>query len=81
MKVPKIGGVTLLSFVFTEEVLETSKGFWFSPNGEYLAFASFNDSEVLEMMIPDYGVPQSFDFQYPKEKKIKYPKVKSHFFF
>lgn len=48
---------------------------WFSPDGKHLAFATFNDTNVKEIVIPKYGTPGSIEDQYPSEQKIKYPKV------
>jgi len=48
---------------------------WYSPDGRHLAFASFNDTLVKNMAYFHYGLPGSLDDQYPKEVKIKYPKV------
>lgn len=60
---------------FTEEVLASASALWFSPDGRHLAFATFNDTNVKDIEIPKYGSPGNMKDQYPKEIKIKYPKV------
>ena len=49
---------------------------WFSPDGENLAFITFNDTEVNEAVIMRYGNPGDLKDQYSKEEKFRYPKVK-----
>lgn len=60
-----------------EEVFSSDTTLWFSPDGKYLAFASFNDTQVHEMLISMYGTPGSLINQYPEENVFKYPKVNS----
>ncbi|XP_058801834.1 venom dipeptidyl peptidase 4-like isoform X2 [Phymastichus coffea] len=62
-------------WVYEEEVYGTDRAMWFSTNGEHLAFATFNDSQVPELVITRYGEPGSLKDQYPKEKRFKYPKA------
>ncbi|XP_076375275.1 venom dipeptidyl peptidase 4 isoform X2 [Megalopta genalis] len=62
-------------WVYEEEVLASATAFWFSPDGSHLAFATYNDTEVRDMVIPYYGRPGVLADQYPKEVKIKYPKA------
>lgn len=57
-------------WVYEEEVLGTDAASWFSPNGEMLAYAKFNDSQVREAVYDVYG-----DGQYPTEVHLRYPKV------
>ncbi|XP_053982596.1 venom dipeptidyl peptidase 4 [Hylaeus volcanicus] len=64
-------------WVYEEEVLASAVALWFSPDGDYLAFATYNDSAVKDFTIPHYGKPGSMEDQYPKEVKIKYPKAGS----
>jgi len=52
---------------------------WYSPDGRYLAFATFNDTQVKDIAFLHYGTPGSLEDQYPTEIKIKYPKVRSYF--
>ncbi|KAH0946793.1 hypothetical protein HN011_002560 [Eciton burchellii] len=62
-------------WVYEEEVFGSATAMWYSPDGRHLAFASFNDTLVKNMAYFHYGLPGSLDDQYPKEVKIKYPKV------
>jgi dipeptidyl-peptidase-4 len=55
--------------------LATDTAMWISPTGEYLAFATFNDTQVLESVILRYGRPGDLSDQYPTEVKFRYPKV------
>lgn len=62
-------------WVYEEEVLASATAVWFSPNGQHLAFATFNDTVVKDMAYFHYGTPGSLEDQYPTEVKIKYPKA------
>ncbi|XP_012054228.1 PREDICTED: venom dipeptidyl peptidase 4 [Atta cephalotes] len=62
-------------WVYEEEVFGTATAMWFSPDGQHLAFATFNDTVVKDMAYFHYGTPGSLEDQYPTEVKIKYPKV------
>nr|CAD7400601.1 unnamed protein product [Timema cristinae] len=59
----------------SEEVFSSNKALWFSPNGEWLAFASFNDTVARVMNIPYYGPPGNLEFQYTRAIPLRYPKV------
>ncbi|CUS10774.1 unnamed protein product, partial [Tuber aestivum] len=48
---------------------------WFSPDGEYLAFLKFNETEVPTYTIPYYIARQQVTPPYPVELRIKYPKT------
>lgn len=50
----------------------TNYALWWSPNGKFLAYASFNDTEVP---VIEYSVYSEETLQYPKTIKIPYPKV------
>ncbi|XP_043501996.1 venom dipeptidyl peptidase 4 isoform X1 [Polistes fuscatus] len=62
-------------WVYEEEVLHGSSAIWFSPNGNRLAYATFDDRKVHEILYLHYGEPGSLGDQYPTEVKIKYPKA------
>ncbi|XP_014238401.1 venom dipeptidyl peptidase 4 isoform X1 [Trichogramma pretiosum] len=62
-------------WVYEEEVFGSDKTLWFAPNGEYLAFATFNDTQVPEAVILRYGNPGDLKNQYPTEDKFRYPKA------
>lgn len=61
-----------------EEVLKSDSAMQASPDGKYLLFATFNDTEVKDATYSIYGKPGELDSQYPSIMKLKYPKV--HFF-
>ncbi|KXJ68756.1 hypothetical protein RP20_CCG001851 [Aedes albopictus] len=48
---------------------------WFSADGSHLAMASFDDTDVKESSYYIYDDPHDPEFQYPKEYKVRYPKV------
>ncbi len=52
-----------------EEVLGSGGALWFSPNGNKIAIASFNDTNVEEFTYILY------EDQYEKEVALRYPKV------
>jgi dipeptidyl-peptidase-4 len=64
-------------WVYEEEELEGRSAMWFSPDGKYLAFLSFDDTAVPEITVPHYfGNSNNLYVQpYPREEKIRYPKA------
>ncbi len=60
-----INGAT--DWVYEEEFGDDNGMFW-SPDGRYLAFMRFNESEVREFGMPMYGglYPEPYEFKYPK---------------
>lgn len=58
--------------VYEEEVLGTDAASWFSPDGKYLAFIRFDDTDVREAVYDLYGEKS----QYPESVHLKYPKVR-----
>lgn len=65
---------TIIVFI-EEEVLASGSALWFSPDGNYVAFAQFNDTLVREYSYLLYGSPGNLDDQYPKTISIRYPKA------
>lgn len=61
--------------MFTEEVLSSGSALWISPDGNRLAFAWFNDTDVDDFKYYLYGDPGSLEDQYPEVVTLKYPKV------
>ncbi|XP_073988549.1 dipeptidyl peptidase 4 omega isoform X3 [Rhodnius prolixus] len=61
-------------WVYEEEILESNKALWFSPDGAHLVFATFNDSRTPVMNIPYYGAPGDLRYQYTQAVNIRYPK-------
>ncbi|KAF5307856.1 hypothetical protein FQR65_LT06588 [Abscondita terminalis] len=59
-------------WVYEEEVLGSGSALWFSPDGDHLAFAHFNDTKVNDFHYFIYGKSTN---QYPALITLKYPKV------
>lgn len=65
---------------FLEDVLSTSQATWFSPDGNHLAFASFDDTEVetysyyyyVDKIDPEDLYPEKIDLKYPKVSRAWY---------
>ncbi|XP_063230556.1 inactive dipeptidyl peptidase 10-like [Bacillus rossius redtenbacheri] len=57
-------------WLYEEEILRSGGALWFSPDGQYLLFASFNDSAVGELRYPWYG-----GLKYPAVRTLRYPKA------
>lgn len=64
-------------WVYEEEIFGDRKTFWFSPDAEYIAFLSMNETGVETFTIPYYMNDQEVAPQYPRELDLRYPKVGS----
>ncbi len=53
------------------EIFMSNNAVWTSPSGQYLVYATFNDSRVGEASYTWYAD----DLPYPKLRTLKYPKV------
>jgi hypothetical protein len=53
------------------EILKSNSAMWMSSDGQYLVYASFNDSLVGENSYHWYGD----NLAYPKLRTLRYPKV------
>ncbi|XP_074071949.1 dipeptidyl peptidase 4 [Macrotis lagotis] len=62
----------LADWVYEEEIFSDYSALWWSPDGTYLAYAQFNDTEVPIM---EYSFYFDESFQYPKTIKLPYPKA------
>ncbi|XP_041976772.1 venom dipeptidyl peptidase 4-like [Aricia agestis] len=62
-------------WIYEEEIFDAAEGLWFSPNGAYLAVASFNDTLVESAIYPYYGTPSNISNQYIELVSFKYPKA------
>lgn len=51
-------------------MLSTKYALWWSPNGKFVAYVEFNDTEIPVISYSYYG-----DEQYPRTINIPYPKV------
>ncbi|GAB0191522.1 dipeptidyl peptidase 4 [Grus japonensis] len=59
-------------WVYEEEMFGTHSALWWSPNGNFVAYATFNDSEVP---VIEYSFYSEDTLQYPKTIRIPYPKA------
>uniref|UniRef100_A0A8B9F433 Dipeptidyl peptidase 4 n=1 Tax=Amazona collaria TaxID=241587 RepID=A0A8B9F433_9PSIT len=59
-------------WVYEEEMFGTQSALWWSPNGNFVAYAAFNDSEVP---VIEYSFYSEDTLQYPKTIRIPYPKA------
>ncbi|XP_019492386.1 PREDICTED: dipeptidyl peptidase 4 [Hipposideros armiger] len=59
-------------WVYEEEVFSTHSALWWSPNGTFLAYAQFNDTEVPPI---EFSIYLDESLQYPKTMRIPYPKA------
>ncbi|EGX88244.1 extracellular dipeptidyl-peptidase Dpp4 [Cordyceps militaris CM01] len=62
-------------WVYQEEVLGAASAFWYSPDGQFIAFLSLNETGVGTFTIPYFMDNQKFAPVYPKELELRYPKV------
>ncbi|MDG1381837.1 MAG: DPP IV N-terminal domain-containing protein, partial [Flavobacteriales bacterium] len=55
-----------------EEEFGKDRGFYWSPDGQYIAFYRFDESKVREFGMPMYGqlYPEPYTFKYPKAGEI-----------
>ncbi|KAK2497210.1 hypothetical protein MC885_002138 [Smutsia gigantea] len=63
-------GIT--DWVYEEEVFSAYSALWWSPNGTFLAYAQFNDTEVP---LIEYSFYSDESLQYPKTMRVPYPKA------
>ncbi|XP_066432034.1 dipeptidyl peptidase 4-like isoform X2 [Eleutherodactylus coqui] len=59
-------------WVYEEEMFSTNNAIWWSPNGQMLSYAVFNDTEVPIIEYTFYGDESE---QYPQTIHIPYPKA------
>ncbi|PHH87332.1 hypothetical protein CDD83_9007 [Cordyceps sp. RAO-2017] len=64
-------------WVYEEEVLSGPSALWFSPDGESVAFLSFNDTGVDTFDVPRYMAGRDEAPPYPNWLEQRYPKVGS----
>ncbi|KAF3911629.1 Seprase [Arthrobotrys entomopaga] len=80
-QITKDGGPDIFNavpdWVYEEEILSDRKALWWSPDGKYLAFLSFDDTKVETYRVPYYMDGQKVAPSYPHELKLRYPKVGS----
>ncbi|KAG0133844.1 putative dipeptidyl peptidase IV (Dpp4) [Tuber indicum] len=56
------------------EIMEDRFSLWFSPDGEYLAFLRYNETEVPASILPRYMAGQEVAPPHPEEQTFKYTK-------
>ncbi|XP_042677982.1 dipeptidyl peptidase 4 isoform X2 [Centrocercus urophasianus] len=59
-------------WVYEEEMFSSHSALWWSPNGNFVAYAAFNDTEVP---VVEYSFYSEDTLQYPKTIRIPYPKA------
>ncbi|NXN08404.1 DPP4 peptidase, partial [Indicator maculatus] len=59
-------------WVYEEEMFGTHSALWWSPNGSFVAYATFNDTKVP---VIEYSFYSEDTLQYPRTIKIPYPKA------
>ncbi|XP_010286806.1 PREDICTED: dipeptidyl peptidase 4, partial [Phaethon lepturus] len=59
-------------WVYEEEMFGTHSALWWSPGGDFVAYAAFNDTEVP---VIEYSFYSEDTLQYPKTVRIPYPKA------
>lgn len=64
-------------WVYEEEILGDRSALWYSPDAKFIAFLSFNETGVETFTIPYYMAGQKVAPPYPRELKLRYPKVGS----
>ncbi|KAF2202018.1 hypothetical protein GQ43DRAFT_480228 [Delitschia confertaspora ATCC 74209] len=62
-------------WVYEEEILSDRFALWYSPDGESLAFLSFNETGVGTFTVPYYMNNSKIAPTYPRELDLRYPKV------
>ncbi|KAL2123489.1 hypothetical protein VTJ04DRAFT_3944 [Mycothermus thermophilus] len=62
-------------WVYEEEIFGSDHALWFSPDGEKIAFLSFNEKGVETFTVPYYMDGEKYPPSYPYELKLRYPKV------
>ncbi|XP_026318271.1 dipeptidyl aminopeptidase-like protein 6 [Hyposmocoma kahamanoa] len=65
-------------FLYETEVLRLDRALWFSPDGQTLMYATYNDSLVQQHKYSWYGLDQQEPPAYPSIKALRYPKVNSN---
>ncbi|POI33976.1 hypothetical protein CIB84_002272, partial [Bambusicola thoracicus] len=59
-------------WVYEEEMFGSHSALWWSPNGNFVAYAAFNDTEVP---VIEYSFYSEDTLQYPRTIRIPYPKA------
>ncbi|XP_015790556.1 inactive dipeptidyl peptidase 10-like [Tetranychus urticae] len=62
-------------WLYGEKILKTNKALWWSPYGDKLAYASFDDTGVDTMTYPRYGSFSDLNNIFPQIVSLKYPRA------
>ncbi|KAF2790567.1 hypothetical protein K505DRAFT_327491 [Melanomma pulvis-pyrius CBS 109.77] len=62
-------------WVYEEEIFGDRFALWYSPDGKYIAYLSFNETGVDRFRIPYYMDGQKIAPVNPRELELRYPKV------
>ncbi|EJT72972.1 seprase [Gaeumannomyces tritici R3-111a-1] len=62
-------------WVYEEEIFGGRKSLWFSPDGQYIAFLSIDETGVQRYRVQYYMDGQKYAPEYPRELELRYPKV------
>ncbi|KAI8625928.1 dipeptidyl peptidase IV N-terminal region-domain-containing protein [Xylariaceae sp. FL1651] len=62
-------------WVYEEEIFGSRSAIWFSPDGQKLAYLSFNETGVETFTIPYFMNNMEIAPVYPKNLELRYPKV------
>lgn len=62
-------------WVMEEEILGDRYALWWSPDGEKIAYLSFNETGVPTFRVPYYMDNTQYGNSYPRELELRYPKV------
>ncbi|KAF3906351.1 Seprase [Dactylellina cionopaga] len=62
-------------WVYEEEIFSDRKTLWWSPDGKYVAYLSFDETGVETYRVPYYMDDQKVAPSYPHQLELRYPKV------
>ena len=68
------------TFLSLEQIFKTNTAHWWSPDGNFLAFGQFDDSQVKKAFVTSYfdsfaDSDLASPYLYPREEFYGYPKV------
>nr|XP_040581987.1 inactive dipeptidyl peptidase 10-like [Lepeophtheirus salmonis] len=58
-------------WIYEEDILKQGNAIWVSPNGKKIVYATFNDTNVQEVVFEKFGSGET----YPSTQKLRYPKA------
>ncbi|KLU83915.1 seprase [Magnaporthiopsis poae ATCC 64411] len=78
-QITKDGGPDLFhgvpDWVYEEEIYGDRKSLWFSPDGEYIAFLSIDETGVKSYRVQYFMDGKKYAPEYPRELELRYPKA------